>query len=381
MSPIEHIILYSILFVFFYIWGKYNYNAQDEHVFWPMAILPIFLYSFIVGSRYGWGPDYFGYKYRMENAFTYYEEQVGFRWLNQIINLIGFNYVVGYIIYSLIFMFGAFILIRSYHKESKYMYAFLVPAILIFVNSAIRQGVALSFLLVAIYFMNKRKWLAVAIFILIGSSIHSVTLLPAIILLCFLLFIKQPLDWRITIPLYLFFTFIFDGSKIGFLADYLQYISLDNKFQGYIDKSDLWFSSDAANDIYEQGTFALIMSSGFYISIIFLGYQALKTKMNQQILFIYNSFVFSVILFRAVFLYEILRRIAEPIILLYFILIGYILYIYDFNKVLVASNIESPDKRKDVIYRLGIVVILIYILLFVVRFIFMRPQSRFFWNI
>src|SRR5690606_38171498 len=161
MSLLDHIILFSYLFFLFFYWGKQNYKTSSFWQFWTSALLPMFSYSLIVGSRYGWVADYMGYKYRFEDLSYYPDEQIGFRWLNYFIDSVGLNYVGGYIVYSLIFIVCSFILIRSYGKDSKYMYAFVIPSTLIFISGIIRQGISFSFLLLAIYFLNKRKWAGV----------------------------------------------------------------------------------------------------------------------------------------------------------------------------------------------------------------------------
>ncbi|MBA4850521.1 EpsG family protein [Emticicia sp. BO119] len=382
MSIIEHILLFFLLFLFYFLWGKYSSSNKDNVKFWLQAVRPILLYALIVGSRYGWGPDYISYKYRMEHAFSEPDEQIGFRWLNQLINVLGLNYVGGYIVYSLIFVICAFVLIRSYGKQSRYMYAFFVPATLFFVSAAIRQGIALSFLFLAIYFFHQKKWIQTFLMILIGISIHTATLIPvAFICIIYLFFRKKLFDWRITIPLYIYLSFFFDGSSIGFIASYFKYFSLDNKFQNYINEADRWFGVEGAESKYAQSTFALITSSLFYISFIYLGYRSLKLKPNEKIIYIYNTVVFGVLLYRTVFLYEILRRFAEPLVLLYFISISYIIYVYEGNKRynLIKNGISkvSIDYR---VYLVGLLLIVIYHILYWGRFIFLNPGAKFFWN-
>ena len=387
MSNLDHIILYTFLFIYFYLWGRYNSNVKNSKRFWISALVPILLYSVIVGSRYGWGPDYLWYKFRLENAFSFKEDQVGFKLLNQAITGLGFNFVGGYIIYSLIFVICAFVLIRSYGSESKYMYAFLIPATLFVVNYAIRQGVALSFVLLAIYFFYRKRWISLVICLFIGATIHTAIIVTAAGLgACFFLF-KKPISWKITIPLYLFFTFLFDSRTLGFLAPLLQkYITLDNKFQSYIDNADMWFGVEGADKRYEQGNFALIMSSLFYLSVFFIGFKALKIKPSSRILFLYNSFVLGVIFYRAVFLFEILRRFAEPLVMLYFVVLGYGVYVFSAividNQALTAeSNHKLNLLRQNLpIFRVGLVFILVYLFMYWGRFVFMNPTGIFYWN-
>ena len=385
MSGFEHSIIYLFLFFIFFIWAKNGVSIKNHSDYWLSALLPIAVYSIITGSRYGWGPDYLWYKSRLENPLKFSEEQLGFKWLNQGINLLGFDYVGGYIIYSFIFITCVFVLIRSYRSISVYMYYFVIPATLIFVTSAIRQGVALSFVILALYFLNKKKWLGVASCILIGSTIHSSILLTAVFIGAVYFFIKQPLNWKITIPAYLYFTFIFDSKSVAVISVYLEkYVSLDNSFQTYIDNSDVWFGNEGLNVIYQQSQFALISSSLFYISIIYIGYFALKYKPNPQILYIYNVVVLGILFYKATFLYEILRRIAEPMLMLYFIVLGYSFFVIVemkknkrvgvFNK---QKTLKSPLLSN---YKFFVGCIVFYLILFWGRFIFLNPSAIFYWD-
>jgi len=325
-----------------------------------------------------------GYKYRFEHMSSYPDEQIGFRWLNYFIDSVGLNYVGGYIVYSLIFIVCSFILIRSYGKDSKYMYAFVIPSTLIFISGIIRQGISFSFLLLAIYFLNKRKWAGVVISIVVGVSIHSSILIPfGIILACFFL-LKKPIHWLISIPLYIFFAYLFDVSKVGIISNYIQYVSLDSKFQSYIDNSDRWFGADAVDDKFEQSIFALTMSSLYYISIIYLGYHALKIRYKGNIAYLYNSAVIGFIFLRAVFLFEILKRFAQPLVMLHFIPLGYILYIFldyfGFLRGKLARQRSSVSVSFKPYQKFLLICIFLYLIFFWGRFIFQNPEAMFFWN-
>lgn len=385
MSNFEHSVLFLFLFIGFILWGKYFSSTPKKTEFWMFALVPILIYSIITGSRYGWGPDYKSYKFRLENALRYPEEQIGFRWINQSIKLLDISYVGGYIIYSLIFMTCVFVLIRSYNRVSTYMYYFVIPATLIFVTSAIRQGLALSFVFLGLYFLNKKKWIGVILCILVGSSIHSSILITVAIIAAVYFFIKKPINWKISIPLYFFFTFLFNPSSIGFISIYIsKYVSLNNSLQSYIDNSDVWFGNDAVKDIYEQSLFALLSSSLFYVSIIYLGYIILKFKSHPQILYIYNVVVIGIIFYRIVFTFEILRRIAEPLIMFYFIVLGYVFFII-YNIKLKKShegllNIKIFKNQQFPYYEYFIAFILFYLILFFGRFIFLNPTAIFYWD-
>jgi hypothetical protein len=385
MSYPEHLILFLILFTGFIIWGKYGSSTKNEVNYWMYSLLPILTYSVITGSRYGWGPDYLAYKIRLETALTYDEEQLGFKWINQTIKLLNIDYVGGFIIYSLIFMTSCFILIRSYRKASVYMYYFVIPATLLFVTNAIRQGLALSFVFLGLYFLNKKNWFGIVLSVFVGYSIHSSILVTVVIIGAVYLLIKKPIHWIISIPLYLFFTFLFDPARIGFISEYIsKYVSFDNSFQSYIDQSDIWFGEEAATDIYEQNLFALLTSSLFYISIIYLGYVALKFRSHPHIVYIYNLVVIGIVMYRVVFTFEILRRIAEPLVMLYFIVLGYAFFIiYSKSGEMhrhFSKNIKNVKNQFFPYYKFFVACTVFYLVLFFGRFIFLNPTAIFYWN-
>lgn len=378
MSIFEHIFLFSFLFIFYYIWGKFNFNIKNKYQFWLLALFPILLYSFIVGSRYGWGPDYFNYKNKFENTLTYPDSQIGFRWLNQGLYLLGFNYVGVYIVYSLIYIIGVFIFIRDYGKDAKYMYAFVVPFTLQFVSTFIRQGVALGFVFLALYYLNHKKWLWLILFAAISINIHSVSVIILGVICAIHFFIKKPLNWKITIPIYVFFAFVFDVNKMSFIADYVQYFSLDSHFSNYLEDGDKWFGKDAVQDQYTQSTFALVISSLFNVCVIYLGFFALKLKQKKAVIYIYNSMVVGMILLRMVFNFELLRRLAIPFEMLSFVMLGYILYVFGNSQGIIRYL--KFKKRPTLLYYFMIFCISVYLLMFYGRFIFLNPQAMFFWN-
>ena len=375
MSIIEHVLLFLLLFIVYAFWGKNNANKSGV-AFWQAAIIPILLFVFITGSRYGWGNDYLWYRLQFEDV-EFIRDQIVFKWLNQFLNFIGLNYVGGFMVYAFIFITCAFVFLRSYGESSMYMYCFLVPAILVSSTSTIRQGVGLAFIFLALEFFNQRKWLLMAFVTLIAFQIHSATILTLLPMLGIFFFLKKPIYLWFSIPLYLFFTFVFDTEKIGFMADILGQIELGNtKFQNYVDRSDRWFGAEAANESYEQGTFALIIMSLFNISLFYLGYLALKVRENKQVLFIYNSVVLGATMMRAVFFYEILRRIARPLEMFYFVPLGYVIYVY-------FRDCKQPKTHYAILLRkyfpAGITVILAYLLMYWGRFVFFNPDADFFW--
>lgn len=377
MSIIEHIILFLLLFGIYALWGKYNANKSDA-AYWKAAIVPILLFVFITGSRYGWGNDYLWYRVQFENPIARENEQILFKWLNDFLNLIGFNYVGGFMVYAFIFITCAFVFIRSFGDYSTYMYCFLVPAALYISTNTIRQGVGMSFIFLALVFLKNKKWIYLIITAIIAYNIHSATIITLIILLGSFFIMKKPIHYILSIPLFLFFTFIFDASNTALLAGFLEkYVNVGGAFQGYIGNSERWFGEEAMQpELYTPGRYAFIFSILFNISIFYLGYLALKIRNNQRIVYIFNVVVLGYIIQNAVILFEILSRMALTLQMFYFVPVGYIVYVY-FKDCKQPETNDAIRLKKH--FPVGIAFILMELLRYWGRFIFLNPDADFFW--
>jgi len=373
MSIIDHILLFGFLFLSFYIICRLPQKYINEN-YWKVTSLIIFIYSIILGCRYGWGNDYLWYKERFEEPHIEENENIGFRILNIFLNNIGFNYVGAFIIYSLLYITCAFTLIKGY-KHNKYMISFFLPATLLQSTFTIRQSVAHSLIFLSILGFAKEKWHEFWIYLLIAYFIHPAAILLFLPVLLFSLFKEKIIPLYISIPIYIFVsisTNIISSFVSDWLSEYLPLISLGNKFDHYL-QDDKWYGENAINSIYQQSVSTLILSMLFQISIIYLCNITLKYKPNKNIATLYNTIVIGFILTRIFFLFEIFRRISEPLIILYFIPLG---YAFDF----IINNQEHLGQKEKILSNTSIIIILIYLLLYFGRFLFMSPEYMFFWN-
>lgn len=71
---------------------------------------------------------------------------------------------------------------------------------------------------------------------------------------------------------------------------------------------------------------------------------------------------------------EILRRIAEAIVQMYYIPVGYSLAIITSKKYLLT-------KKEYLYYRVSLFIFVSYLILYFGRFIFLSPTFKFYWNI
>lgn len=377
MSILDHIVLFILLFYIFFILTRFKQSFLNKN-FWKIVIMPILFYSIIVGSRYGWGNDYFWYKFRFEHPFAYEDEDIGFRYINLILRELYINYVGAFIFYSLIFIITAYVLIKEY-KDNKYMLALFIPATILLSTFTIRQSVAHSFVFLAIFYLNKKQWKNAILMQPLIYVIHPAAIITMLVVLFFYFYSQKKLTllpYIITIPAYIIvsvFTNYFNEFITFYFTRYIQLITIGNKFQSYISGTDMWFGENAIKEEWKQGNITLLLSMLFHISIIYLGYISLKYNPSRKIVYIYNTVVIGLILLRLFFTFEILRRIANPLVMLYFIPFGYAFSVIRFQR----HNLSSKEKK---LCNFCLVSTIVYLFLYFGRFILFSPNYVFFWN-
>lgn len=375
MSILDHIILFLILFTSFFLMTRINQSTINKY-YWHIVLVPIILYSLILGCRYGWGNDYLWYKYRFEHPFGYENESPGFRFINMMIATLGGSYVCAFIVYSLAFIVCVYSLLKLY-RDNKYMIFLFLPATLLFSTYTIRQSFAESFVYLAFLFFFKKEWLFMGLMLIVASSIHIAALLPFILYIILYFITSKPFPIKYTIPIYILmfvFTSVFSEIVLQGLNDILPYISLDNKYQGYIDGADRWFNNEAQNSIYEQSSLTSFLMFGFHLSMIYTGYVILRKIPQGTITIFYNMLVISLIFLKLFFELEILRRIAESCVQLYFIPIGFVFYH-------VFLSYKTPRSMQMKLSKYASWYIIFYLILYFGRFIFLSPHYQFYWNI
>lgn len=372
-SNIDHIILYLFLFIFFWIWGIRRYNLSTKY-FWIAAIVPIFAFSIITGLR-TWGPDYSWYKYKIghPNDWDVKDDEFGFQLLNRFICFIGLDSETGFILYSLIIIIGGFILIRDLKNESKYMYALLIPAMFLETLVHIRQGIAWGIALISLKFLIDKKWIPFVMITLIAVSIHKIIAIFLLIFIAFYLIKTKIVPAKIAIPAYLIATFLPNIIDFNYLSDLFGMLNLSGKYSSYIENSSRWFSEDANNAEWQQGTAALIISVTFDVSVILISNLALKLKYNDKVAIFYNVFVMGAILVRLFFTNELLRRMSTMFYIIYFIPLGYAFYVYMKSK-------KSFSMVQIRIWNICQFCVYIYLFLYFGRFIFLNKEGLFIWS-
>lgn len=379
ISNIDFIFLYTILFGAFASIAFTKQRFIDKN-YWSYLSIFIILFTLIVGLRYGWGNDYLSYKYRIEHPAE--DEDVFYGLTNKILREVGFNYITTYMLYAFLLITGAFKLIRCY-PDNRYMLALFLPAMFFIGTSTIRQGFATSFLLFAIAFLYKKKWIEAFVATFLSVNIHTAILIPILLFIGFyaLTFVwKKPLPWKIVLPLYIVCAFNTDTVSTWFVGNFensFDWLSNFGKFESYSDKSSYWFGEEGLNSIYEQSTFALVLSILFHSAYIYIGYKALALSsignVHRNVLYLYNTTIIGLFVFRIGMLLEIIHRIGDTLFAFYFIPLGFALSTYN-------NKWQSLKKKERKRFTFALVLIMCYIILYYGRFIIMSPGYMFVWN-
>lgn len=371
----DYIFLISFEYFIFWLCGFIvsRSNKKESKInYWFTITILILTYSLVEGLRYARGVDYLFYKetYKLSISQSTTQELV-FDWLNYGLNLFFVPYYGAFIIYSFIFIICASIFLKDYRNILHYALPFFLSATIQSSETFIRQFLSISFVFIAIKMILENRWYKFCLFCFIAISIHSSSIF--IIVIIFILKIySKPFNLYITLSLYIFFAYIFDMSNISLITPYLKILNFDenNRFQSYLNDADSWFSGNAINMIYKQNSFTKTANTLFDISLLISGNKIIKLKKNfEPLILYYNLFIIGAILFQAFFYIELMRRLALVMYLFWFIIASYATFFFPY----------TGEKR--LLYNSCEIIIFVYTVATVIRFIFFSDVQLFVWDI
>lgn len=339
---LDYFILMFLLFLSFYTFGviieKKELMASPIQ-YWKYALIPILLFVFIEGSRYGRGADYLWYQqqyYSIKNPIE--EQEPLFMFLYNFFYDLDFQFHNVIRFFSFIWILSIVYLIKSHPKIVRYGIVFYLIACLILYETVIRQCLAFSVVLFGFPFLIHKNYLGYACIGLIAVCIHTSS---AIYIVSFILLFlwKQSIHWKWILMIYLFFVFIWDFSKIDFLAQLFSLIDLGgNKLQSYINNADSWFSAGAVQEETIRSLPVKILAALVDIPIIVYGYKLSEMLKSPKYTLVYNIFIIGVIGMMCAYPLEIIRRIFQPMYFFWGIIAAYCI---SYKKLLVRKKIDA----------------------------------------
>lgn len=149
-----------------------------------LNLLFLYVFGFVLllfmGTRYWVGCDYFGYLVRFDGidysgtigAYAAMEEP-GFHLLNYFVHSLGLSYV-WLLLFSSVIIVLCMAKFSLLYKRSLMVVALFFPVLIIQLGmSGLRQAIAVSLLMLGLFFFCRGRKISTAIFILLASSFHQ----------------------------------------------------------------------------------------------------------------------------------------------------------------------------------------------------------------
>lgn len=324
--------------------------------YWKYCLWAIFFFTLIEGVRYGRGIDYMHYievyKYDME------KDQVLFTSINDVLKSIGVSPELSFMFYAFPFICGAMAMMKPMRKYAMYMFPLFLMSIISMHEAFVRQMLAMSFVFMYIVELNNiidellskkikiKRLLPLVFLAVIAYSIHSIAIVGIFVITIAMIFLRKPLPWIYMVPLLLIGKFYisknFDFSYLNSILTFLG--SSSDKFSGYTENADRWFSSDAMEDAYSRNISIEFLETFGCCALIYLGNKLFhntslyidKQKNKNAIIplgdnielyvSLYNVFIIGTLILETFYNLEIVRRVAHCWDIYWFVPMALVLY-------------------------------------------------------
>lgn len=324
--------------------------------YWKYCLWAILFFTLIEGVRYGRGVDYMHYvdvyKYDLE------KDQVLFTSINDVLKSIGVSPELSFMFYAFPFICGAMAMMRPMRKYAMYMFPLFLMSIISMHEAFIRQMLAMSFIFMYVVELNGiidellskkikiKRLMPLVLLAVIAYSIHSIAIVGIFVITLAMIFLRRPLPWIYMVPILLMGKFyVSKNFDFGYLNSILNFLgSSSDKFAGYTENADRWFSADAINDIYTRNISIEILETVGCCSLIYLGNKLFhntslysdKQKNNniaiplgeniELYVSLYNVFIIGTIILETFYNLEIVRRVAHCWDIYWFVPMALVLY-------------------------------------------------------
>ncbi|MGO3882886.1 MAG: EpsG family protein [Proteus vulgaris] len=272
----------------FFVWLSDKGKGHLERSFFlSIAFLLVFIPAAI---RYDVGTDYLNYLRLFENyreLENYKYKEPLFYFVNWFYLSIGAHYQWMFATFAFIFTVVAF---KTYRRKHAWLLHFLFFSMLWFFSfNGMRQAVALSWCLLALFYFFERRYFCFFTFTLIGMFFHQSALLILISGLVALIPLSNRVKYRL-VPIFfigfIVFTYISMNSVLNYIEQSLSLIGL-TKYAGYFSSSKHFLSRNFGSGI------GVLVKVFFSVYVIFNTKIFLQKNKNYWLLIIL-TFIYSV---------------------------------------------------------------------------------------
>lgn len=378
---LDFIGLNILLLITFIIAGN---NISRGMNYWRNAIWCILMFTFVQGTRFARGNDYFLYSKSFKEGNINTENPL-FSLINEILKSFGINEYSCFMVYAFIFVLCAILFMQDFKRYAKYMFPLFLVGFINFEESMIRQAFSYSFFFLFLknllrIRMNKKVFspnniqfiLLCIICGIITIKIHTANIINIIIILFLFLFYHKPFKPQLAIPIYIGCTYILPHIfNFSWLNPILSFAAENNERAAeYVNNSEYWFSAEGMNDIYQKNIITEFIQVVGSSSLIYLGQKLclnLKDSPYSYILAIFlNAFIIGLCIESTFVKLEILHRIGQVLDIVGYFALTFVLY---------YRRSFHPTIKTKLLY-----FCLIWFIYYYVKYIFFSKSVLFIWD-
>ena len=272
MSSLDHIILYSLLFTMIICFCKASPKIRGIK-FFLFSILIVLIFGYIEGHRYGRGTDGLTYKERYEVIFDLLEiKQPGYYYCMLILKYLGFDSI------DMWFMLSIIVFIRNLVPidVGKWMPFLSLFPMMMHMENLIKEFVSLPFIFLFMLYIIKRRYIISILFLFIGISIHTGTLILPLLFALTYYFNKYTIPLKniilIVIASFTLGNYIQSSGIVVSLINKLFSLGfiIDERFQNYFAESERWFGSDSILEDSQKGFVTTFLNFVFQLSYVYV---------------------------------------------------------------------------------------------------------------
>ena len=293
-------------------------------------VIPIILISLNEGLRFGRGNDYNVYYFTyidIVNGIDVRLDDILFIFLCKLNNCIFSQYQGLIFLMSLILIVCGVIFLRNHVK----VLPFALPLFFIYTIDAenlMRWFTAFSFLLIGLFYLEKRNLKYYVIYSIIAFLFHSGTIVVIPVFLI-LYYVKKPL--MNFLPACIVYILIFIFFKTSFMLNLVSYMNIFagmEQYAGYVENADKWLVGTAnQNFLAEKIKLGVVLMD---LAVICIGHRVLKFE--SKLTYYYNISIIGTVLSPGLYQIEILYRICLLFKLFQFLIIAYSIYFFIYKK-------------------------------------------------
>lgn len=297
-----------------------------------------------MGSRYGRGNDYLHYVDVFVNGDP--NSQYIFLLFNDgLKKILGIGKYFIFYIYAIPFILCGFKFLKNFRNVANFVFPLFLISMTYFEEYEIRQALSFSFVFLFMdAFLNmrgigKKKVLKLILYFTGTLLIHSANILFIIVFLVFIYGYRKVFNYKATIPLLLFCTYVFvKYYDISYLMPILNLLgSLTPKFAQYTqgNAAEAWFGTEAFQLENARNPLIQFLEIVGNSSLFYFSYKIIKSKdtvKERSILCFTNMYVLGCCGKQAFLYLEILNRMSGLFQRMWFIPLSIVLRSIRFSK-------------------------------------------------